>query len=60
VLKRKINDTKCYPFFLKYEGCGICLKVCPIHRFGYAHCMKAFQGPIPELPDGSPLALEKR
>ena len=56
VLKRKINDTKCYPFFLKYEGCGICLKVCPIHRFGYANCMEAFQAPIPELPDGSPLA----
>lgn len=41
VLKRKINDTKCYPFFLKYEGCGICLKVCPIHRFGYENCMEA-------------------
>ncbi len=53
VLKRKINDTKCYPFFLKYEGCGICLKVCPIHRLGYAQCMKAFQNRISTLPDGS-------
>ena len=59
VLKRKINDTKCYPFFLEYEGCGICLKVCPIHRFGYAQCMEAFQGSIPGLPDGSPLTLGK-
>jgi ferredoxin len=42
VLKRKINDTKCYPYFLKYEGCGICLKVCPIHRFGYDPCMRAY------------------
>ncbi len=43
VLKRKINDTKCYPFFLKYDGCGICLKVCPIHRFGYEECMQAYE-----------------
>ncbi len=43
VFKRKINDTKCWPYFVKYEGCGICLKVCPIHRFGYEACMKAFQ-----------------
>jgi ferredoxin len=43
VLKRKINDMKCYPYFLKYEGCGICLKVCPIHRFGYKACMKTFE-----------------
>lgn len=44
VLKRKINDMRCYPYFLKYEGCGICLKVCPIHRFGYQACMEAFEG----------------
>jgi ferredoxin len=43
VLKRKINDTKCYPFFVKYEGCGICLKVCPIHRFGYEACRQAYE-----------------
>jgi len=43
VLKRKINDTKCWPYFVKYEGCGICLKVCPVNRFGYEECMKAFK-----------------
>lgn len=42
VLKRKINDTKCWPWFVKYEGCGICLKICPIHRFGYKNCMEAY------------------
>ncbi|MBN2282857.1 MAG: hypothetical protein JXO48_03105 [Deltaproteobacteria bacterium] len=40
VNKRKINDSRCYPFFIKYEGCGLCLKVCPIHRFGYDACME--------------------
>ena len=40
--KRKINDTKYWPYFVKYEGCGICLKVCPIHRFGYEAFRKAY------------------
>jgi ferredoxin len=43
VYKRKNNDTKCYPFFVKYEGCGICLKVCPINKFGYDACMLAYK-----------------
>ena len=43
VLKRKNNDTKCFSYFVKYEGCGICLKVCPINRFGYEECMKAYR-----------------
>lgn len=42
VLKRKINDTKCYPYFRKYDGCGLCIKVCPIGRYGYEKCMAAF------------------
>jgi epoxyqueuosine reductase QueG len=27
---------------VKYEGCAICLKVCPIHSYGYNECMKAY------------------
>jgi len=42
VLKRKLNDAKCYPYFKKYDGCGICLKVCPINRAGYVKAMEAF------------------
>lgn len=43
VYKRKINDIKCWPYFMKNDGCGICLKVCPIHRYGYAACMAEFE-----------------
>lgn len=43
VYKHKINDTKCYPHFKKYHGCGICLKVCPINRFGYETCMTVWR-----------------
>lgn len=43
VHKRKNNNTKCWPYFVKYEGCAICLKVCPIHRYGYEQCMEAYR-----------------
>ena len=43
VKKRKNNDARCFPMFKKYEGCRICLKVCPISRFGYRECMEAFK-----------------
>jgi hypothetical protein len=42
VKKRKNNDTKCYPFFRKYDGCGICIKVCPINRHSFEACMEAY------------------
>ena len=54
VVKRKLNDKKCFPYFEKYDGCGICLKVCPIGRFGYEKCMKAYQ------EDGTILIKENR
>jgi len=43
VKKRKNNDARCYPYFRKYEGCGICLKVCPVNRHGYDACMEAYK-----------------
>jgi len=43
VYKRKINDSRCYPYFRKYAGCGICIKVCPICQYGYDECMKAYR-----------------
>jgi len=50
VLKRKVDNKKCYPKFDRYDGCGICLKVCPIGRFGYDTCMAAYkkEGSIPK------------
>jgi ferredoxin len=54
VFKRKINDTCCYPFFVKYEGCGICLKVCPMNRYGYQASMDAF------IKDGTILPCKQR
>jgi Pyruvate/2-oxoacid:ferredoxin oxidoreductase delta subunit len=43
VYKHKNNDTRCFPYFHKLDGCGVCLKLCPIHRYGYDECMAAYQ-----------------
>ena len=43
VLKRKVDDKKCFSFFEKYDGFGICLKVCPIGQFGYDACMETYR-----------------
>jgi epoxyqueuosine reductase QueG len=50
VFKRKLDDKKCFPYFEQYDGCGICLKVCPIGCFGYDVCMSAYEhdGSIPD------------
>jgi len=43
VLKRKIDDEKCWAFFSDGEWCGRCVKICPITRFGYNKCMDAYK-----------------
>ena len=32
VRKYKLDAYKCLPEFAKYDGCGICIKVCPFNR----------------------------
>ncbi len=34
VFKAKLNTARCFPTVAQAEGCAICLKVCPIQRFG--------------------------
>jgi ferredoxin len=62
VYKRKNNDARCWPYFVRYEGCGICLKVCPFNRFGYDACMKAFKkdGTILKNQDEAEESSQKR
>lgn len=54
VHKHKLNTVRCWPYFTKFDGCAICLKVCPLHRFGYEACMEAFRrdGTILGKPPG--------
>lgn len=34
VMKAKLNTARCFPTVAQAEGCAICLKVCPVQRFG--------------------------
>jgi hypothetical protein len=62
VYKHKLDPVRCWPYFAKFDGCLICTKVCPIHRFGYEACMEAYQrdGTILGKPKGIERFLERR
>lgn len=62
VRKHKLNAVRCWPYFVKFDGCAICLKVCPLHRFGYEACMEAFrrEGTILGKPRGVDRFLARR
>lgn len=34
VIKAKLNTTRCLPVVAQADGCAICMKVCPVQRFG--------------------------
>lgn len=34
VLKAKLNTKRCLPILMQTAGCSICMKVCPVQRFG--------------------------
>lgn len=49
VLKAKISSMRCLPTVAQTEGCGICMKVCPVQRYGLAHILDEFRksGQVP-------------
>ncbi|WP_169515236.1 hypothetical protein [Amycolatopsis benzoatilytica] len=34
VIKSKINTKRCFPVVAQAHGCAVCMKVCPIQRYG--------------------------
>ena len=40
--KNKLMYERCRPVMAKYEGCGVCMKVCPIQRYGMETVMKHY------------------
>lgn len=62
VHKHKLNVVRCWPYFVKFDGCAICLKVCPMHRFGYEACMEAYRrdGTILGRPPGVDRFVSRR
>ena len=62
VYKHKLDPVRCWPYFTRFDGCAICLKVCPVHRFGYEACMEAYEddGTILGKPPGVERFLARR
>jgi len=43
VRKFKTLTNRCYPIFVQYEGCSVCMKVCPVQKYGYDTVMDHFK-----------------
>ena len=42
VFKNKLIYDRCRPIMVTYEGCGVCMKVCPIQRYGMKPVMEHY------------------
>jgi epoxyqueuosine reductase len=42
VEKNKLVYKRCRPVFTRYEGCAVCVKVCPIQKYGMHNVMEHF------------------
>ena len=40
--KNKLIYDRCRPVMTRYEGCGVCMKVCPIQRYGAKAVMEHY------------------
>lgn len=43
VRKFKTTDTRCVPMLVKYDNCGVCMKVCPVQKYGYNAVMDHYR-----------------
>lgn len=37
-----LDNSKCFPYFVKFHGCSICIKVCPFNRQSYGKIKDSF------------------
>lgn len=42
VFKNKVVYDRCRPVMVRYDGCGVCMKVCPIQKFGMKSVMSHY------------------
>ncbi len=43
VRKFKTLTNRCYPLFVQYAGCSVCLRVCPMQKYGYEAVMDHYK-----------------
>lgn len=53
VRKFKTVSRRCAPMLSRYDNCGICMKVCPVQRYGYREVMDHFRETGQVLGKGS-------
>jgi ferredoxin len=41
-----LDNRKCFPYFVAYHGCSICIKVCPFNQQSYDRIKDGFLGEI--------------
>ncbi len=42
VVKAKLNTKRCLPVMGKAAGCSVCMKVCPVQRYGLAEVLEEY------------------
>jgi epoxyqueuosine reductase len=42
ITKAKINTKRCLPLMMQSSGCSICMKVCPVQRYGLADVLEHY------------------
>ncbi|MBM9464069.1 hypothetical protein JL108_11470 [Aeromicrobium sp. YIM 150415] len=53
VVKAKLNTKRCLPVMGKAAGCSVCMKVCPVQRYGLAAVLEEFESTGEILGKGS-------
>lgn len=43
VEKAKLNTKRCWPVVARAEGCAVCMKVCPIQKYGLPKVLEEFR-----------------
>ena len=54
VEKNKLIYDRCRPVMARYDGCGVCMKVCPIQRYGMKPVMEHYVETGKVLGKGTP------
>ncbi len=54
IKKNKLVYDRCRPIMITYEGCGVCMKVCPVQRYGMKPVMEHYVETGEILGKGTP------
>ena len=54
VQKNKLVYDRCRPIMITYEGCAVCMKVCPVQRYGMKPVMEHYVATGDILGKGTP------